>query len=285
MEQIPPHEQRRRPDRSSIVRLSVLKRIAAAGIALGGLAELAADNDPHPAPAPTVKMQTIDDVLYHCRSALGDVRIDERMAPPEEGDLPPDPGLAPFGMIRAASGKLWGKCKALCARPADTATEIKDDVCDSVRYVRDYRMSEEDMNAVDPSRIDCNDRAEVTCERLSRIGLPMYLLSIWPEDPRCRFDHAWHQMAACKLADDTFLIFDDQHVTLWHGSLDVFARQYASTVTMRLVPRVGISAFAEPKYDNGVSKLLVQAKHSVSEGDMQSLDLHERRQIIQIVSR
>lgn len=285
MEKIPPHTRRRRPDRSSVVRLPLLKRIAVLGIALGGFAELGADRDPHPAPVRTERMQSVDDLLYHCRSALGDLRIDERMSPMEERDLPSDPGIAPGAMIRTAASKLWEKCKALCDRPSQTAGELKDDVCASARYVRDYRMSEDTVNAVDPSRIDCNDHAEVTCERLTRRGLPMYLLSIWPEDPGNRFDHAWHQMAVCKVADKTFLIFDNGTATLWHGSLAVFARQYGAAVTMRLVPRVGISAFTEPKYDNGVSKLLVQAKHGVTEEEMQSLDLHEQRQIYQIVSR
>jgi len=114
----------------------------------------------------------------------------------------------------------------------------------------------------------------------------MYLLSIWPEDPAMRFDEGWHEMAACKLSENFYLIFDDHVQTLWHGSLASFARQYGPKVTMRIVPRVGISRFAEPKYNNGISKFLVQAKHGIpDEQAMESIDVFERRQIYQIVSR
>jgi hypothetical protein len=189
-------------------------------------------------------------------------------------------------MAGTAASKLWKTCKNLCASPSDTAGEISDDVSASVRYVRDYRISEEKAQTADPALLDCNDYANVTCQKLARLGFPMYLLSIWPEDPKLRFDEGWHQMAVCKLADDCYLIFDDHCQTLWHGSLHAFGRKYGSKVAMRIIPRVGISAFAEPKYDNGISKFLVQAKHGIpDEHAMQSIDVLERRQIYQIVSR
>lgn len=250
------------------------------------MGELAQDKDPHPQKAPVARAQSIDDVLYQCRSALGSLNIVERAATPEDENLPPDPGIAPARMAGTAASKLWKTCKNLCASPSDTAGEISDDVSASVRYVRDYRMSENQVKEADPTVLDCNDFANVTCERLERLGLPMYLLSIWPEDPTLRFDHGWHEMAACKLSEDLYLIFDDQRQTLWHGSLASYARQYGPKVTMRIIPRVGISKFVEPKYNNGVSNLLVQAKHGIAdEHEMQSIDVLERRQIYQIVSR
>ncbi len=269
----------RRPHRSSIAHISILRRIAFAGVLLGGLCELAADKQPSPDHAPArVQAGSIDTVLYDCRAALGTLDLEERFAPPDE-EFPPDPGIAPWSMTRVAAGKVWSTCKKLCTSPSDTAVEIKDDIRASVRYVRDYRMTEEEVDRSEPTALDCNDHANITCQKLERLGYPMYLLSIWPEDPALRFDQGWHQMSACKLRENCFLIFDDQKQTLWHGSLASFARKYGSKVTMRIIPRFGISAFAEPKYNNPVSKFLVQAKHGIpGEEIMQSLDLPQPKQ-------
>ncbi|MDD4286751.1 MAG: hypothetical protein PHO20_01285 [Candidatus Peribacteraceae bacterium] len=288
MEKLSALERRRprRSDRSSITNLSILRRIAMLGVLVGGIEELAQDKDPHPQRAPVTRNQTMEDVLYQCRAALGPLNVVERRATPEDEHLPPDPGIAPVRMTGTAASKLWKICKNFCSSPSDTAGEISDDVRASVRYVRDYRMSEEKVQTTDSALLDCNDYANITCQKLERLRFPMYLLSTWPEDPQLRFDEGWHQMAACKLADDCYLIFDDHGQTLWQGSLQSFGRKYGSKVTMRIIPRVGISAFAEPKYDNGISKFLVQTKHGIAdEHEMQSLDIHERRESFRIASR
>lgn len=287
MEKLRAAEPRRssRPDRSSIVHLSLLKRLAIISVLFAGLGEFTQTKKPEHPPSP-VQARTVDDLLYQIRSALGDIRIEERRAIPEDEEIPPDPGIAPGTMAGTGLRKLWSTCKKLCSTPSETGGEIADNTQSAGRYILDYRMSEEQAAQANPDGLDCNDHANITCERLSRLGLPVYLLSIWPEDPATRFDAGWHQMAACKVRSKCYLIFDTDNVTLWHGSLEGYVRQYGPNVRMRIIPRVGISAYAEPKYDNFAAKFLVQTVQAIgNEEGMQSLDLPPPRELLRIAQR
>lgn len=282
--QRPPH-----PRRSSVARLSILRRIAIASVLLGAIGETSQTKSPHPEhSSPIVHARSLEDILYTVRSAIGDIVMEERRAPPDDPDLSPDPGIAAFTMAKAALSKVWSTCGRLWEEPSETAREISDNVCSSARYLRDYRLSEEQASRSDPKTLDCNDHANITCERLDRLGLPIYLLSIWPEDPTLRFDSdkGWHEMSVCKLRHECFLIFDENRTTLWHGSLASFALRYGPNVRMRIIPHVGISRYAEPKYDHCVAKLLVQAVKGVeNENEMESLGLQPPGEVMQIARR
>ncbi|MFH1444467.1 MAG: hypothetical protein ABIG34_03695 [Candidatus Peregrinibacteria bacterium] len=275
------------PKRSSIADLSLLRRLAILGVLCGSTGEMMQTKTPHPIPSAAVQhVQTMDDLLYTIRSQLGDITVEEQVMSPDDADLPPDPGVAPYEMTKAGLAKLWSMCEKLWSEPSEAAVDISHDVEASARYLRDYRMNDDQVRSSEPSALDCNDHANVTCERLQEQGMPMYLLSIWPEDPARRFDKGWHQMAVCKVREDCYFIFDDQKATLWHGSLAAFARQYGSDMHTRIIPYVGISTYAEPKYDNFASKFLIQGRHGIpSEADMQSLDLPVRGESLQLASR
>ncbi|OIO55160.1 hypothetical protein AUJ46_01780 [Candidatus Peregrinibacteria bacterium CG1_02_54_53] len=275
------------PKRSSIADMSILRRLAIIGVICGATNEMAQTKIPYEAPpAVTQNLRTMDDILYTVRAELGDISIEEQVMSPNDVALPPDPGIAPFAMTKAGIAKLWSMCEKLWSEPGEAAIDISHDVEASARYLQDYRLSKDEASQIDPERLDCNDHANVTCERLQQQGMPMYLLSIWPEDPSKRFDKGWHQMAVCKVREDCYFIFDDQKMTLWHGSLAAFARQYGSDICTRIIPYVGISTYVEPKYDNFVSKFLVQGLHGTEdERNMRSLNLPLHRRPVQLVSR
>jgi len=149
------------------------------------------------------------------------------------------------------------------------------DVKSATDYLSNYRLSVAQQANVDPATIDCNDRANRACELLSKRGMPMYLVSIWPQDKDVRFQEDWHQMAACKLNDSCYLIIDNgKLVTIWQGPLCAFVSQYNDVVAMETIPHVGISRYCEPKYDNSFSKLLLQGNCAVaSEEEMDSLNI------------
>jgi hypothetical protein len=272
------------PKRSSIADISILRRLAILGVLLGGIGEL---SQPKPQPErPPIATRTVEDFLSSLQSAIGYTTIEEHSAPPDDPTLPPDPGIAPGAMAKAALLKTWEWGKQLWSKPSDTTGETSNTIGKTATYLQDYRLNEGQAIQRDPQELDCNDHANIACERLERLGVPTYLLAIWPEDPAERFNRDWHEMAVCKLRHQCYLIFDDHRTTLWRGSLNAFVLQYGSRARMRIIPHVGISEYAEPKYDNFISKLLVQGLHGVrDETEMKSLNLLFRREILQIAKR
>lgn len=233
-----------------------------------------------------VHVQTVEELLSVTRSAMGNLIVEERSAPPQDEDLPPDPGIAPFTMGKTALSKAWSWGGRLWSKPSETASKIAENVCASVRYLREYRMSEEQAGRSDPDALKCNTLANITCERLDRLGLPMYLVSLWPEDPAMRFDEGWHEMAACKIRQQCFLVYEKSSTILWHGSLASYALRHGPKVRMRIIPHVGISKFEKPKHDHFLPKFLVQAEKSVhGEDAMKSLDLFSQKEIMRVAER
>ncbi len=269
--------------RASHISFSLLKRLAAIGVLFGAIGEMSQTVPTHSERPPAVRAQSIEDLLSSIRSAIGNTIVEEHSAPPEDIDLPPDPGIAPLAMGKAALSKTWSWGKRLWSKPSKTVEETQERLRASVTYLNGYRMGADQVVHSDPAKIDCNDHANITCEQLDRIGLPMYLVSLWPEDPEKRFDEGWHQIAACKIREQCFLLFDQSHTILWHGSLDSYALRHGPNVRMRVIPHVGISDFAEPKHDHFLPKFLVQAERGVNGEDaMKSLDLFSRREIMQV---
>jgi len=228
------------------------------------------------------KPLSLDKLLYLIRSDIGEMEYRQLFAEsPKEKDMPAseNPGIAPLSMIKNALGKLQTQGSNLREDPERTVSDIQGTMSASVEYVSTYRLSAESAASNDVQRIDCNDHANIACERLSHYGIPMYLLSIWPLDPQDRFTHDWHQMAACKLDDDEYLILDNAHsLTHWHGSLAQFGREYkeirGSSVPMAVIPYAGISRYVQAKYDCSASKVLLQIRHMTQKEDlMEALEL------------
>lgn len=134
-------------------------------------------------------------------------------------------------------------------------------------WLKNYRLSAEEIKHIDPKKIDCNDNP--ACELLSKYGLPMYIVSVCPENVGNLLKYDWHQFAACKLNEDVFLIIDGNTSLIWHGNLEQYVTEHASNkVPSHIIPLVGISEYREPVFHNVFSKFYVQIGHIQSKDEM-----------------
>lgn len=227
---------------------------------------------------------SLNDLLHMIRTEIGEMQYQKLYAmSPDEEDMPAteNPGVAPLSMVKNALQKLQNQGTNLRDDPERTVGQIQGAMSASVEYVSTYRLSAESASATDAQTIDCNDHANVTCERLTKRGIPMYLLSIWPLDPNDRFTYDWHQMAACRIGEREYLIFDNSHtLTHWKGTLSQFAREYhtirGSSVPMSVIPHAGISQYVPPKFDCSASKFLLQIRHMTNNEDtMETLNVRQ----------
>jgi hypothetical protein len=87
-------------------------------------------------------------------------------------------------------------------------------------------------------------------------------------------------MAACKIDDEEFLIFNGGRVVYWKGTMEAFGRHYHRMhhhhEPMTLIPHVGVSRYFPPKYDIAVSKFLLQARHMTDPNEMEALNIHRK---------
>jgi len=193
--------------------------------------------------------------------------------------------LHPWIMTKIATWKSYIAFGMLFEEPEESIGDTIVTTYDSTKYVVKYQQSEVELGEQNLTEPDCNDNAYSTCQRLDRLGIPMYLISIWPRNPEERFDtdKDWHQMAACRIGENRFLIIDNSKiVTIWEGSLESFvtkcktgSSKYAYEIPMSIIPRLGISRFAEPKHNNGPSKMMTQS--------LQSVGSEDRMEIVQIL--
>jgi len=247
----------KQPNRRSFMRRSVAVIVAAQGAVHATIVELAQPKEDAPSTPPP---RTFGGVLRVLQETVGyDVQF--RIVDAENNQQHEHYNSSDVN----AATMAWGALQH--------AGSV--DVWKAADYITHYRLSTEQQAVTDPEVFDCNDSANRVCELLSKRGMPMYLISIWPQDNDLRFEKPWHQMAACKLNETCYLIIDNgQSVTIWRGPLRAYIAQYDKHISMETVWHVGISRYQEPKYDNAVSKLLLQSYCAVeSEEQMESLNI------------
>lgn len=98
---------------------------------------------------------------------------------------------------------------------------------------------------------NCNDAAEMACEILSRLGYPMYLLTIQPTDPKDRTTKPWHTIAAIPTKDGLTLI--DQGDILYFQKPEDYAKAFKASVPMHF-PQSDWAYIPWEKADNTFAK-------------------------------
>jgi len=168
--------------------------------------------------------------------------------------------IEPVTMIVSAIDRLSGE-------------NMVDAVKQSISWLINYQLSvSEQRRLKGKSILDCNDRARAVCEKLSVHGIPMYMISVWPEEPYDRLQFDFHQFAACKLGHDYYLVINNGLAVFWRGSLAEYAAEYCDA-PMRLIPVAGISEFKQPLCDIPPAKFLLQIRNACPEDNMGSLNI------------
>ncbi|MFH1670268.1 MAG: hypothetical protein ABIA92_01640 [Patescibacteria group bacterium] len=247
----------RRCDRRSFMDASARKiALVSGGIILSAIELLQPKN-----PQKSLKEESLDpyELQQILRTELGNISFSEQYAKRESN--PDETSTDPFVVASAAIDRLEQE-------------NLGEMIANSFRWANSYQLSEEAASHLDQSALDCNDTARRTCDRLSKHSIPMYLLSICPQNARQLFEYEWHQMATCKMGREYYLVIDNEsRATLWHGTLHEFVAQRDSDVSMRILPMVGISRYIEPKHDIAPSKFLMQLVHAEGENDMEWLNI------------
>lgn len=173
-----------------------------------------------------------------------------------------------FAIVEVVQEKICDESHAFCRDPLSRIQKGYATASDAMNWFRNYRLSAEEIKKIDPAKIDCNDNS--ACELLSAYGLPMYIISMYPKNLKHRFDHSWHQFAACKLNENVFLIVDGNQSMIWYGTMQQYVEENGSRDTQsEIIPVVGISRYAEPFLRNPLSKFEVQALNGIcSEEEM-----------------
>lgn len=149
-----------------------------------------------------------------------------------------------------------------------------------ITYAATYKRSKEEAKKVPKKDLDCNDHTNWACELLDEHHVPVYTVSTWASDAENGFEH-WHIFTVCKVHDSKYLIIDNStRATVWDGTLKSYISQYsggtAENPTVRVVP-YGISRYVRPKYENPLSKLLIQVIHTIDgEEDMKPIGEDEQ---------
>lgn len=256
--------------RKTCIELVLIFHLAIAGILAGATGECARVEDP-PHHSVTLRAQSVEELLPHIQYALKMAVITEKWEEVRDSDETEDPGIAPVAMAQEALRCAWQWCLALPEDPQSSLERAWKNVKASNEFLSTYRPNKEEAANIHPKSLRCNAPANMGCEELEQLGLPMYLLSIWPKEPAARFHQSWHQMAVCKMNDRCFLIVDNNVVTLWHGSLKAFVAQYGDH--MCIISQFGIATYAEPKNPKA-GKFLSQACCGIAdEKEMESLNL------------
>lgn len=130
-------------------------------------------------------------------------------------------------------------------------------------FIMHYRLNAEEMERVSPADIDCNDHANRACEKLSKLGLPMYVISICPKHSLRDIAYSWHQFAACKVREKDLLIIDNNRVLIWEGTLEEYVEtRSSSALPMKIVPFVGVTPYREPLLHGPSAQALQHFKHA-----------------------
>ncbi len=113
-----------------------------------------------------------------------------------------------------------------------------DDVGFPVRFVQTFRQHPEAFRRSGWTG-PCNTYANFTGEWAAARGLSSYTVSMWPENPGARLAKAWHSFQAICIADGKhYIVFDNQSMTDWHGSLEEYVAE--KHPRMRVLPAGGI---------------------------------------------
>lgn len=225
--------------------------------------------------------KTFDELIYTIQSTVGishfyDLEAQSSEQPEDDADF------AQLAMIKDGMRQLYSYVQEGADRPTKTVEEIKKTIAASTDYYSNYRLSPANYEKAQPSKIDCNDHANVKCDVLSDQGIPMHFLAIWPREPGLRWRKSWHLMATCKMNDAEFLIFDnDRSVTHWRGTLAQYGREYHELqqmeISMAVIPTVGISKYVRPYFDTPGAKFVQQGHQSIAEEQMEQLGIRPTR--------
>lgn len=172
-------------------------------------------------------------------------------------------------LVEVIVEKACTNIQKFCTDPMNTTQEGCVIAGQATEWIARYKLPVEQVKEMDPAKLDCNDNS--ACEVLSKYGLPMYTVSIWPKKPGHRLDHSWHQFAAAKLHEKEYLIVDGKSAIRWRGSLrDYVSQQVESLVPQEIIPTLGLSAHADAYFQNPISRGLVQLHHLIpSENHME----------------
>lgn len=223
---------------------------------------------------PSTPPRTMPELLQTLHASLGyDLSIRYGRAGNADGD--PTSTLAIGTMSQEAAQRLGNTFGNMIEEPADTLDGVSRTLSASAEYLGNYRLSQAQQACVPDEHRDCNDHANRACELLHARGIPMYLISIWPQQPQERLRHPWHQLASCRIGAQTFLLIEQgNQVTVWEGHLEHAIQLYDQTVPMSIIPGYGISRYVPPKYDTAASKFLLQGSYAIASADsMVSLNI------------
>lgn len=258
--------------RSSLKTLAALQ--GGFGILLTELAQPAAERV-----SPIAPPRTMPELMNTLHASLGyDLSIRYVRAREASGDRTSALALGTMG--QEAAQQMGNTLGNAVKEPADTWNSMGRTLSASAEYLGNYRLSEAQQAGVPEERRDCNDHANRACELLHARGIPMYLVSIWPQHPQERLQHPWHQLASCRIRQQAFLLIEQSNqVTLWEGPLECAVQLYDHDVPMSIIPGYGIARYVPPKYDTAASKFLLQGSYTVASPDaMESLDIPELRE-------
>jgi hypothetical protein len=249
-----------RSPRSSVIHSHILALLASVGMLVGSANILALEkplNAQH-RESSIHSIDTLRDIIHHeLQLTLRSESAQQFQAPlsitHEREEVPP--------LTDVILEKVAIKIENLCNTPYETLQKECKMIEGAADWAIKYRLSIEQVMQTNPDELDCNDNT--ACEILSPHGLPMHLISIWPQKAGHRLDHDWHQFAACKLRDNFFLVIDGKSAVLWNGSLKEYVAQHTFGVPMEIIPGLGISEDARMYFDNPLSKGLGQLHHLV----------------------
>jgi len=190
------HQKRRRPDcRSTLCSLS-----AKVWIAVGALALLDTNNAIKPVPQPQRISQSGSGLSYVSLTAAKpspDADIDELMI-----SLPTVEDVQEFLMKHTEHENVYN--------PATFLTTFRESP---------ERFQQHGWTG------PCNTFAEFASYWAYVHGGSPYIITLWPKGIFTKCRENWHQIAACRTSDKEMLIFDNQSVTPWKGTIEEYVEE------------------------------------------------------------
>ncbi len=259
---LPTRSPNERHTRSSFVHGAIVAWLGSVGLATSGVEILSIEKHV-PAIESTYQLR-VHDISNVIRVELNMTMVDRYskhlnvVAEEASNDVP--------DLVEVIVEKACTNMQKFCSDPMTITQEGCVVAEQATQWVSHYRLPAKQMKEMDPAKLDCNDNSAF--EVLSKYGLPMYIVSIWPKQPGHRLDHSWHQFAATKLNENDFLIVDGKNALRWHGSLqDYVSQQPQSLVPQEIIPTLGLSKHADAYFQNPISRGLVQLHHLIPSED------------------